>query len=62
MYVILFQHSQIIYFVLCLFIVTEPTIVDEGFDFWMIGLIVGGLLIIIVIPIICWAIFFRKMV
>ena len=62
MYVILFQHSQIIYFVLCLFIVTEPTIVDEGFDFWMIGLIVGVLLIIIVIPIICWAIFFRKMV
>ena len=61
MYVILFQHSQIIYFVLCLFIVTEPTIVDEGFDFWIITLIVGSLLIIFVIPIICWVILPRMM-
>ena len=64
MYVTLFQHPQIIHCVLCLFLVLYFCLdagADEGFDFWIIALIPGGLLVIIVIPIICSVIFSRKM-
>ena len=64
MYVTLFQHSQIIDCVLSLFIVLYFCLdadADEGFDFWIITLIVGSLLIIFVIPIICWVILPRMM-